>query len=109
MFIQILLVLKMLVHHMGRNTCLTSLMTTRAWPGSILSRKNQTHQLFSLNGKLLSRMSLVNTSSCFVQTMGANSRLTLLLFTCVVKAFIIKPLHHTHPLRTASLNACTAL
>src|SRR5882672_5811407 len=99
----------MLVHRMGRNTCSTSSTTTRAWPGSILSRKNQMHQLFSLNGKPLSKTNLVNTSSCFVQTMGVNSHLTLLLFTCAVKAFGIKPLHHTHPLRMASLNACTGL
>src|SRR5882672_10010473 len=99
----------MLVHRIGRNTCLTSLTTTWAWPGSILSRKNWTHWLFSLNGKPLSRMSLVNTSSCFVQTMGENSHLTLLLFTCTAKAYGIKLLHHTHPLRMASLNACTGL
>src|SRR5467141_3282073 len=99
----------MLVHHMGRNTCLTSFTTTQAWLGSILSRTNWTHWLFSLNGKPLSRMSLVNTSSCFIQTMGVNSRLTPLLSTCVVKAYGIKLLHHTHPLRMGSLNSCTGL
>src|SRR5882672_7130795 len=73
-----------------------------------LKKKMDTFNFFQ-EWKALLRMKPVNTSSCFIQTMEASTHLTLFPSTCAAKGYIIKLLHHTHPLRMENLKACTGL